>query len=193
MYTKLTLADCKQSLADRLTNGIVPTLASTTNLWVRLLNRGLWYVSDKIRISKSVTLTPVSGTVALPDDFILVNKVFYDTTEQTLVDQDDLDKHTGNVYWISGDQFNGFYFNAPEDKAYTVSYVYRPDKMVSDSDVCVVPDIEAIVAYAYSKKRKSESDPFGDAAEAMAECDARIKEMTSQNAINSDGINFTWE
>lgn len=194
MYTRLTLADCKQSMADRLTNATLPVASATLTFWTRLLNRAVLYCADKLRISTKTTLTTVSGTIALPDDFIVINSVHNSSNVQlTQVDQDDLTKHVGLTFWISGDQFNGFFLNTPTDETWTVSYAYRPSPMVNDTDTCLIPDIEAVVAYACSLVRKTQSDPFEDADKMMAECDTRLKELQSQNSINNDSINFSWE
>jgi hypothetical protein len=194
MYTKLTLTDCFQSLSDRLTNGVVPADSATLTLWTRLLNRGVLFCADKLRINKQTTLTTVGGTIALPADFILINDVFDSgNSAQKQVDPGDLANHTGPVYWISGDQFNGFYLNTPADSTWTVEYAYRPTPMVTGTDVCIVPDIEIPVSFAYSLKRKASSDPFEDADSAMQECLARIKELQSATSINNDSISFSWE
>lgn len=177
-----------------MTNGVLPTDSTTLAYWTRLLNRGVLYCADKMRINKSTTLTTASGTIALPDDFILVNNVYdSDKNEQLMVDQADLANQTGSVYWISGDQYNGFYLNTPSDATWTVEYAYRPTPMVNDADECVIPDIEAVVAYAYGLKRKSESDPFEDSDMALRECDSRLSEMISAYSINNDGVGFTWQ
>ena len=192
-YVVKTLGDCKQSLADRMTNGIVPTDAATLTYWTRLLNNGVLYCADKIRINNSTPLTTVNGTIALPADFIVIGGVFdSDNNEQTRVDSADLPNHIGPVFWITGDQFNGFFLNTPNDATWTVEYAYRPTPMVTDADKCVIPDIEAPVAFAYGMKRKSESDPFQDADKAIQECDSRLKEMQSQYAVNNDSIGFSW-
>lgn len=194
MYTKLTLLDCKQSLADRHDGGTLPVSSTTLAFWTRLINRGVAYCADKLRLTKQASLILSAGTADLPDDFILINNVF-DSSSNELVKIDQADKagQTGNVYWISGDQNNGFQLNAPSDGTYTIQYAYRPAPMSSDSDICVIPDIEAVVAFAYARLRKGESDPFGDAGEALAECDARLREMQSAYAVNSDAIGFSWE
>ena len=193
-YTPKTLTDCLQSLADRHeSNGALPTSSATTSFWTRILNRGVAYCADKLRLEKSTTLTTVSGTIALPDDFLIINNVF-DSSENELymVDSGDVPSQTGYAYWITGNQTDGFALNTPNDKAYTVKYSFRPTEMSSGTDVCIIPDPEIPVSYAYSFIRKTESDPFEDADAALAECDARIKELQSQVSINSDSIGFTW-
>jgi len=190
-YQKKTLADLQQSLADRHDAGTLPTSSATLAFWTRLLNRGVNYCADKLRINKSTTLTTASGTIALPDDFLVMNRVFdASNNEQSMVGQDDLANHTGSVYWISGNQFDGFYLNAPSDKAYTVEYSFKPVEMATGTDKCIIPDPEAVVAYAYSFLRRSETDPIGDADTALQECDTRLAELQDANSINNNFSGF---
>lgn len=191
-FVKKTLADCLQSLADRHeSNGVLPTASETISFWTRLLNKGVNYCADKLRLTKSTSLTTTSGSVALPDDFLVRDSVFLDTVEYTLVDPNDESIHEGLVYWITGNQTDGFTLNVPDDDTYTVSYSFKPAEMVNTTDECIIPDIEAPVSFAYAYIRKAESDPFEDADKALQECDNRLKEIQSQSAINADGIGFT--
>jgi len=192
-YTKKTLADCLQSLADRHDNGTVPAASATVARYTRFINRGVLYCADRLRMSKKTTIVVTSGVGALPDDFILMNSVFLSTTQISIVDADDGPKQVGNVFWITGNQTDGFVLNTPSDGTYSISYAFRPADMSSNSDVCLIPDIEAPVAYAYAMLRKGESDPFEDAQTSLQECDSLIKEMQSAYSINTDAINFTWD
>jgi hypothetical protein len=195
-YAKKTLADLKQSLADRHDSGTLPTASATLALWVRLLNRGVNYCADKLRLEKSTALTTASGTIALPDDFLVVNRVFNsDNNEYYMVDSHDKTLHTGSVYWITGNHFDGFYLNAPSDLILTVYYSFKPVEMSADADECIIPDPEAVVAYAYSFLRRSETDPIGDAQQALEECDNRLAEMQDAYGINQNftGIKTTEE
>lgn len=190
-FTKKTLLDCKQSLADRHDNGIIPTNTTILSRYVRLINRGVEYCADIMRLSKPVTVTVVSGVGTLPDDFILANSVFNGEIEYIKVDPEDETIHAGFCCWITGNQTDGFVLNVPSDGSFTVNYAFRPAPLVSDSDVCIIPDIEAPVAFAYSVLRKGESDPFEDAERSMQECDSRLKEIISASSINTDSIGFT--
>lgn len=192
-YAKLTLSDCIQSLADRHDNGTVPTASAVLTKYTRLLNRGVAYCSDRLRMSKNTSLTTSSGTVALPDDFIVVNEV-HDSSGNTLsmVDPEDTSAQYGFVYWVTGNQTDGFSLNTLADDTYSVDYSFRPSPMSSNSDVCIIPDIEAVVAYSYAMLRKSESDPFEDSELSLQECDYRLKEMQSAYAQNTDALTFTW-
>lgn len=194
MFTPFTLADIKQSLSDRHDNGTVPTNSTVLAKYVRLINRGVNYCADRMRISKPYTITIASGVGDLPDDFIIANSVFTsDGHELVKVDPEDEYFRTGYIYWVTGNQTDGFVLNIPSDGSYTVNYSFRPTPLVNNTDICLIPDIEAVTAFSYSVLRKSESDPFDDAESAMQECDARIREMNSQISINSDSIGFTIE
>jgi len=145
-----------------------------------------------MRFSKAASLTVASGTAALPDDFIMANSVFNSGgTELYKVDPEDETVHHGLVYWITGNQTDGFTLNAAEDGTYTVNYAFRPVPLSADADICIIPDIEAPVSYAYAMLRKGESDPFEDAEASLQECDARIAEMNSAKSANEDAIGLT--
>jgi hypothetical protein len=182
-YTKKTLSDLQQSLADRHDSGTVPTDASILAFYTRWLNKGQAYCVDKLRLVKSTSLTTASGTIALPDDFLVIKEVYgSDNTPLTQVNQDDKLAQSGLVFWITGNHLDGFSLNTTTDKTYTVRYSFKPAEMSASGDECIIPDPEAVVAYAYSFIRKSETDPVGDASSALQECDARLVEM--QDALN---------
>jgi len=184
-YVKKTLADLKQSLADRHDSGTLPTASATIAFWRRLLNRGQVYCTDKLRLEKEITLTTVSGVIDLPDDFIMILRIFDgDRNETFQVDKDSEVTQVGNKYWITGNQFDGFVLNTPSDTEYTVHYAFRPAEMTNENDVCIIPDPEAVVAYAYSMLRRSETDPIGDADLSMQECIDRLAEVQSVDNIN---------
>jgi len=107
-----------------------------------------------------------------------------------MVSQDDDDLQTGYVYWITGNHTDGFYLNTPTNATYTVEYAFKPVEMSSSSDVCIIPDPEAVVAYAYSFLRRSETDPIGDADKALQECDTRLTELQDAYSINSNFTGF---
>lgn len=192
-YAKKTLSDLKQSLADRHDSGTLPTDTPTLTFWTRLLNRGVAYCVDRLRLVKSTSLTTSSGTIALPDDFIIIDQVLNDEDAPlSQIDQTDSKLLDGGLYfWITGNHDTGFYLNTYDDDTYTVYYSYRPADMSNDSDECVIPDPEAVVAYAYAYLRKSETDPIGDADSALQECDNRLAELQSANTINNNFTGFT--
>lgn len=190
-YTKKTLSDLKVSLSDKHDSGTLPTDAATLAYWTRLLNEGMAYCADILRLSKSTSLTTSSGTIALPDDFILVDKVVNaSNVELSEINQSDSDGAGGTVFWITGNHSSGFYLNTPTDETYTVYYTYRPAEMSSNSDVCIIPDPEAVVLYAYSKLRMAETDPLGDADKSMGEANRRISELADQMQLNSEPLGF---
>jgi hypothetical protein len=191
MYTKKTFLDCKQSLADRHDSGILPTSSATLSFWGRLLNRGVVYCADRLRLAKPVSLTTVSGTIALPNDFLVINKVFKGEVPLAQIAQDDNEFKNGLVYWISGNHFDGFFLNTTEDETYTVEYSFKPSEMTADGDICIIPDPEAVVAYAYAMLRKSETDPIGDADATLAECDTRLAEIIDAQDLNNAFTGFT--
>lgn len=192
-YAKKTLADLKQSLADKHDSGTLPTDSATLTYWTRLLNEGQAYCADILRLSKSTSLTTSSGTVALPDDFLLINKVVNsDYSELSQISFEDSSGVEDLVYWIKGDHTSGFSLNTPDDATYTVFYAYRPSPMSGATDVCIIPDPEAVVLYAYSKLRKAETDPLGDADSSMGEARKRLDELVSQYQMNEQPLGFTF-
>jgi hypothetical protein len=192
-FTKKTLADCLQSLADRHeSNGTLPSSSEVISYWTRILNKGVNYCADKLRLTKTTTLTTSGGSIALPDDFLIRDSVFVGDQEYIQVDPSDKPSQVGLTYWITGNQTEGFTLHAPDDNTFTVNYGFKPEEMISNSDICIIPDIEAPVAYAYAMIRKRESDPFEDAEAALQECDTRLKEIQSTSAINSDSTHFDW-
>ena len=191
MYTKPTLATLKQSLADRHDSGTLPTDSATLSLWTRLLNRGVNYCINKLRITQKTSVTTSSGTIALPTDFILVNKVIDSAnSELEQIALDDAENAVVGQFWISGSFTGGFYLNTKEDRVYDVYYTFHASPMVNDSDTCAFDDEEAVVAYAYGMLRKSESDPFEDSASSLAECDSRLRELQDVYQINSEPLGF---
>jgi len=192
-YAKKTLSDLHQMLADKHDAGTVPASSVKLARYTRFLNQGLAYCSDKLRLVKSTSLTTVSGTIALPDDFILIGEVV--NSDGLAVPQIGMDSsvNASDGYWIKGNQTDGFTLNMPasSDGTYTVWYTYRPAEMVNTTDVCVIPDPLAVVCYAYSKLRKSETDPLEDADSEMGECERRLDEIIDQQQLNDRPLGFT--
>jgi hypothetical protein len=194
MFSKKTLANLKQSLADRHDAGVLSTSSSVLSYWIRLLNAAQDYCADRIGFVKSASLTTSSGSVALPDDFLVMqNVVDSSDLSWSLIASDQSDSAYGQAYWITGNQADGFTFNVPSgmDGTFTVYYSYRPENMVSDSDICIIPDPEAVVARAYGMLRIAETDPLEDAGTSIAECDRRLNEIIFQRNLNDGGAGFT--
>lgn len=192
-FTPKTLADCKQSLADRHEAGTLPTDSSTLSYWVRLLNRAKDYCADRLKLTTSTSLTTVSGVIALPDDFMQIVDVVdaYDI-HWALIPKEDSDAAEGQYFWITGDQDSRFSLNIPagDDQTFTVYYAFRPADMSADADECPIPDTEAVVARAYGMLRMAEFDPAEDADKALGECDRRLDEIISQRNVNDGGQDF---
>lgn len=194
MYAKKTLANLQQSLADKISAGVVPNSSAKISYWNRMLNEGQNYCADILRLSKSTSLTTVSGTIALPDDFLLINEVI-NSSENKLkqINKEDAATAGGGYYWISGNHFDGWALNTADDETYTVWYVFKPAEMSATSDLCIIPDPVAVVCYAYSKLRMAQTDPLEDADKEMGECNRRLDEVLSSNSVNEGGIQFKLE
>lgn len=193
-FTVKTLADLKQSLADRHDAGVLPTDTATLNYWIRLLNRAKDYCADRIKLTKSTSLTTVSGVIALPDDFIILNKVMDSGGNIIPIISKEDSPFVGTISaWVTGDQDSRFSLNVygTPNETFTVYYTWRPEDMDADADECVIPDPEAVVAFAYANLRMSETDPLGDADKSFAECERRLNEMEYQRNINDGPQGFT--
>lgn len=190
-YTKKTLANLQQSLADKISAGVVPTSSVKTAYWNRMLNEGQNYCADILRLSKSTSLTTVSGTIALPDDFLLIDHVLNSSGMKLVqINKEDSANTASGVFWITGNHFDGWSLNTNEDATYTVWYVFKPAEMSSPSDLCIIPDPVAVVCYAYSKLRMAQTDPLEDADKEMGECNRRLDEVISANSVNEGGQSF---
>jgi len=190
-FTKKTFTDLKQGIADMHDSGTLSTASATLSFYGRLLNDAVSYCADRLRLTKETTLTTVSGTIALPDDFIVIDKVFEGQTEYSQISETDvLNQSQAYVYWISGNQTDGFSLNTKDDVALTVKYAFRPAEMVNGTDVCIIPDPKAVVFYAYGMLRKSETDPIEDAVASLNECDRRLDEIQDVKNINNAFTGF---
>jgi len=190
-FSKTTFNDLKLSLAYRYGETAIPSSGdSNRNFW---LNKAVQYMANKIGLVKKTSLTVSSGSVSLPDDFVSPVKLKdSDDSVFTQVDQEDYDSDVGNTYTIEGNQTDGWTLYASSDGTYTLFYKYRPEDMSSDSDVCVIPDGEAVVAYAYGMLRKSETDPLGDAGSALQEAESRLAKMIRDYQETDKRLTFTF-
>lgn len=191
-YAKKTLADLKQSIADKHDSGTLPTDSATLTYWTRLINEGQAYCAGKLRFVKSTSLTTTSNTAALPTDFEMAHKAITSggVSLYQLSEQESVEAGSGLVFWISGDHASGFTFNAGTNGTYTFYYTYHPSPLSSDSDTCIIPDPEAVALYAYAKLRMAETDPLGDADRSMNEANRRIAEMSDKLSENEGDIGF---
>jgi hypothetical protein len=193
-YTRKTLADLQQGVADRHDGGVLPTSSTTLAFYTRLLNRGVEYCTDRLHLRKETSLTTASGTIALPDDFLLIDRVFIDDQEYTQISQDEKGlQEQDYVFWITGNHTDGFYLNSYYDDTFTVKYSFKPAPLVNTTDKCIIPDPEAVVAFAYGMLRKSETDPVEDADKSLQECDSRLNELLSINSKNNAFTGFSIE
>lgn len=191
MYAKKTLSNLLQSVADKHDGGDLPSDSATIAFWTRLLNEGQDYCASKLKLNKETPLTTVSGEIALPDDFKTIQRVFKDEEELIQIPYDKSIGVMGLYYWITGNHLDGFKLNTPEDATYTVIYQFRVAEMVNNTDVCVIPDPQAVVLYAYAKIRMSESDPLEDATPSMDEADRRIDEIREDIILNDNNFSFS--
>lgn len=190
-YAKKTLANLQQSLADKISAGVVPTSSSKVSYWNRMLNEGQNCCADILRLSKSTSLTTVSGTIAMPTDFLLVDDVVNSSDKKLVqINKEDSANTDSGVYWITGNHFDGWSLNTNDDEAYTVWYVFKPAEMSATSDLCIIPDPVAVVCYAYAKLRMAQTDPLEDADKEMGECNRRLDEVISANSVNEGGQSF---
>lgn len=199
-YTKKTLANLRQNLADKISAGVVPTTSATLAYWDRMLNEGQQYCADKLLLTKSASYTTAGATsttpatIVLADDYVLVNKVTdADGNPVSQITKEDSATATSgsNVFWITGNHLDDFYLNTPTNGTYTVYYTFRPAEMSNTTDECIIADPVAVVCYAYSKLRMAQTDPLEDADKEMGECNRRIDEMVSARVFNeSGGISF---
>lgn len=184
-YSKTTFQQLQLSLAYRYGETSIPsTGTSNRNHW---LNRGVQYCADKLQLKKSDTVTIASGVGTLPTDFKAISSVIdANGNVYTQVNHDDytVKKSSDAVYTITGDHTSGYILNIDTDADYTVHYYFFPEDMVNNGDICIIPDGEAIVAYAYGMLRKSETDPLGDATQSLQECDERLKELSAISIDN---------
>lgn len=193
-YAKKTLANLQQSLADKISAGVVPTSSVKLSYWNRMLNEGQNYCADMLRLAKSTSLTTVSGTIAFPDDFLLIDEVINSSgAKLKQINKEDSATAGGGCYWITGNHFDGWSLNTNNDETYTVWYVFKPSEMSATSDLCIIPDPVAVVCYAYSKLRMAQTDPLEDADKEMGECNRRLDEVISANSANDGGIQFKLE
>jgi hypothetical protein len=194
-YAKPTLVDLLQGIADRHDDGVLPTDSATLSKWTRWINRGIRYCTDKLRTNSPESLTTSGGTVACPTGFLTIHTV-YNSSNIPLyqIDQQVSTGATGLVFWIAGDFKTGFTFNVPTDQdgTFTANMAQKPDPLVNNTDICDIPDEEAVVAYAYSFIRKGETDPIGDADASLQECDNRLMEMQSAQNVNDGGLCFSF-
>jgi hypothetical protein len=192
VFVKKTLADLLQNIADKHDSGILPTDSATLTYWTRLLNNAQQYCAEYLGLETNTSLTTVSGTIALPDDFkSIIDVVNSSNLKLIKISKDDSDGTGGDVYWITGSQTSGYYLNTASDETYTVYYTYNPAPLVNNTDICIVDDPMAVSLHAYAKIRQAETDPLEDAQTSLGEVERRLRDMMSDKIENDGGLMFT--
>jgi hypothetical protein len=188
-YAKSTFLDAQTSLAYRYGETVVPTTNNANRLhWI---NKGVEYLSQFL-YKKKGTVTVASGIANLPTDFRFIYEgVIYDADKNQYIqinEDDSLKYEDGYLFWISGNPTDGYVLNTYADATFDFFYTFYPSPMTLSTDVCIIPDIEAVSAYAYAYLRKSQTDPLGDADKNLQEAENRLKEMIYAQNQNSDGL-----
>jgi hypothetical protein len=190
-FTRPTFSDCQQSLSYRYGETTLPTTGvSNRNFWI---NKAVEYMSQFL-FKKKNTAVVSSGSVTLPDNFRAIYLGIIYSSDKTkfkqISEDDQMDYTSEQVFWISGNPTEGYKLNTFTDDTFTYFYTYFPSPMTQNTDVCIIPDIEAVSAYAYAYLRKSQTDPLGDADKSLQEADNRLKDMIYNENQNSDGLVF---
>ncbi len=183
--------DLQLSLAYRYGETAIPTKPTTNRKY--WLNRGQEYCAQKLNLTTSATVTVTSGEGTLPTDFIYPETVLSsDNVELMKVAADEFSRWEGLVYAVTGNAKDGYTIKTKDDGDYTVHYKFKPTDMTSNDDECIIPDGEAVAAYAYAMLRKSETDPLGDAETNLKECDMRIDNMIGDRKMNDKELKMTF-
>ena len=199
-YAKHTLGDILLSLSYRYGESAIPSTGiDNRKYWI---NRGVEFCVDQLKMKKTASVTVVDGTANLsvttanpaPDfksvfqlrdssgnEYLLVTEEEYESTDNPT---------TARVFCISGSHKDGYVLKAKNDDTYTLWYRFHISPMTATTDECVVPDPEAVVAYAYSQLRMSETDPLEDAEKNMDECRERIAAMAEDLNKNEGDLRF---
>ncbi len=190
-YAKQTFQNLQLSLAYRYGESAIPSSGTANrNFW---LNRGQDYCVDRIGMKKQASITVSSGTASLPTDFKFpISLLDSDNVIYSQINEEQYSYYSSShtVFTITGNHSSGFTLKASNDGTFTLTYYFHPSPMSSNSDVCIVPDGEAVVAYAYGMLRKSETDPLGDAGPSLSEAEERIKQMQINQSGNEEQLRF---
>lgn len=196
-YAKSTFNDILQALSYRYGETVVPTSGiDNRKYWV---NRGIEFCIEELNMQKSASVVVASGVCPLnvattdpvPDFKSVV--VLRDSSNQPpykLCRPDEYAIKVGNYYAITGNHSDGFVLNAKHDGVFELHYYFYTSPLSATTDVSVIPDPEAVAAYAYAMLRKSETDPLEDADKNMEECRERIGKMAENIARNEGDLTF---
>lgn len=195
-YSKPTFNDILLSLSYRYGESAVPSSGiDNRKYWA---NRGVEFIIDRLRVNKNVSVPVSSGVCNLsvstadpaPDFKSFSQLLDSDGYAYDIVDKEAYTKSSGRICCITGDHNTGYILNVKADGTYTLYYQFYVSPLVNSSDICSVPDAEAVAAYAYSQLRLSETDPLGDANANMQECLTRIDKMAEDMARNEGPLTF---
>lgn len=125
----------------------------------RHINRAIGDILNKYSFSWDIasdTLTVSGGVASLPTDynplFGVLDARIDDQNIFTRVAISDKNTETANIYWITYDTTtNRYIFNTNTDGSVIIYYNFIPADLSGDSEVCLVPDIEAVAYLAASK------------------------------------------
>lgn len=195
-YSKPTFNTILLSLSYRYGETSVPTSGiDNRKYWI---NRGIEYCMEQLDMKKSASVTVASGTVdlnvttadAAPDFKSIVDLRDSGNNKYILVSMEEYPAVSGNYYCLTGNQTSGYTLNVKNDGDYTLWYRYYTDPLVNTTDECIIPDPEAVAAYAYAQIRMSETDPLEDADKNMQECRDRIAAMAENQNRNEGDLHF---
>jgi len=190
-YTKSTFGDIQLSVAYRYGETALPDSGDDNRkFWI---NKGIEYCINQMKLRKTTNVVVASGEVALDDDF----KVFTELRNSgnapiALTPEKDYNAYSDSmlVCAVTGNYSIGHTLKVKVDGTYALTYEFFPAKMVDLTDICVIPDMEAVAAYAYAMLRKSETDPLEDAEINIREADNRIAEMNRDLGVNDGDLRF---
>lgn len=195
-YSKPTFGQILLSLSYRYGENAVPSAGiDNRKYWV---NRGIEFCAEQLDLKKSVAVTVASGVADLsvssagvaPDFKSIIELRDSGGNKYTIVSQEEYQAMSGACCSITGNHADGFTLNVKNDGDYTLWYRFYTDPLVNDADECIIPDPEAVAAYAYSSLRKSETDPLEDAEKNMDECLERIADMADNINRNEGDLSF---
>lgn len=149
---------------------------------------------------KTDTVALSSNVGNLPTDFnpkwglidvrVVDTTSYYDDDIFTQVAVTDRDNYStsDHTYWITYDtSTNRYVFNSMHDNAtVTIFYNFIPADMSGDSDVCVVPDAEAVAYLAASKNWVGDERNQALKADYEKEAASRIQALYNQDLNNSE-------
>lgn len=184
-YAKTTYTQLQLSLAYKYGEDAIPSSGTANrNHW---LNKAVQYIADRLKLQKNASVVVSSGSGNMPTDFkTIIRVVDSDNVQWEQVNKEDYDSVTSpaQVFTISGNHLDGYTLKTKDDGTFTIHYYFHPDDMSASSDVCIIPDGEAVVCYSYAMLRKSETDPLGDAQSNLDEMERRIDLMIEDGDLN---------